>query len=496
MKSLKSPKIIAATAMVVFGFSTLGHAEEALKGARLKEGVSVTELKNISDGTAEAVLEGRSLFFAGSIPKECATGARLTEEYRNKTHLVTIRLAEKCEMKGYTPDPKAERVYLSSALKAIELQDKSGKIAIIYKSRASEDPRAKTNESAPELLNVPIIESAAERAAKLAAEQEKELKAARNEFSKRLAESCKKGDFEGLNAELEANKELLGGDLVNALLAKSQDARLARFKADINKAKTAEEAKQAFDAYVTEADSKGWEADAMDLAYVNKRAVILRNQVAAAKSDKKADLLKVADAVKSLKDEVEDLNSDFSKKLSEGFAAEYQNLGNYALARDDFETAAKMMERAAEATSDAKLSVEVRSQAAAAYLEKSKECFAQAVKKGFSGNMQINQYTIMSVGSKAEKACGKYAKKAGSIAEALGKEKERAAKKNEDASEDFMAFAQAYHETHSSAVAANNQVLQEAAMEAYQKSMERMYGGMSRTPAGGGSSGSYFNLGR
>ncbi len=321
---------VVAMAITALSLPTVAHA---IDGLLPKEGVSLDELRTIVPDL-EVIRNDRKIELEGSVPERCVMKdgknlSNISYEYKDGKHLITVRLANECEnnFKEVNGEPK---VSLSSALnKPIMLKDESGPVRIKYLLAGAPRSQARLKDGESLLGELSgkeiLIKGAAERQAEADAKKKADDKLAVEDLAKRIDSLCKKSDFVGISAALEAATDLLGD--VSELLGSLSGAEQDNFKQKLNDAQAPADAKKVRDAYIDAAAEKDWDAAALDKAYIEKRFSLISKMVEDNKSDKEVTAALVDKEIVSWQRELRLLDRDSYKKSSKQFASAYGDLG-------------------------------------------------------------------------------------------------------------------------------------------------------------------------
>lgn len=339
MKNNKRAKLNPTLMAAVFlGLTAINSHAEASQGMKL------TSLKTIVTDfeISQDAQNNREITFAGMLPKRCASGAKAIKGYdeSSKSHYIIIRLAAECEKDNFVAKDDEERVPLSSVIKTIQLEDKSGTIAIRY---LGDDAKSKPKQD--ELEDLTAIVSSKELKAAKEAEDAAAAEKAEDEkyekFKESITEYCQNGDYVGLGNAIRDNEEMFKD--VNAALKVYVDMQQKEFDKKLAKAKTADEARSVYGNYLVAAAKNRWDTDAINNKYVKARERILNSAVEALKESDEPDYASVASDLSDWKNELLELDLDNLREHKREIAAMYMDLGLIANEKGDLKNAEKYM---------------------------------------------------------------------------------------------------------------------------------------------------------
>lgn len=418
-------KVAAAAFLLgVFALNPMAHAETKVEDVR---SVNLDILNKVVDGLEVKRDEDGTVYFAGMMPERCATNSMVssgTQKSGGKSYrLVTVRLPESCgkDFKRIAGEPMVDAADVLS----VKINDSADGAVVLHDSDGKSRKASIENHIEPLMVDGnPLViiskqtreaeaQKKAEAEAAVAAEREEREAALREkkeqeELSRRVADLCKKGDYDGLSSELEGLADLLGD--VSGMMDKVNNGKKAKLKKDLLKAETVEDAVAAYEAFLAAASQHGWDEEELRDTYIDKRFDILNATI----SEVGAGDVSANDGDSAIQEWMRDLRSLHSRtynKRKQDFATLYGDIAAKLNEDGKKDQAAKMFEKAYK-LSDSEGKDKIDTALAKAKLDEYKACVDKA-KKG-NGNFA---------------RCDKIAEKSKSFAERM---KNRAENKGSD----------------------------------------------------------------
>lgn len=387
----------AAFLLGLFSLSPLAKADEIPAPsldepqfeAATQTGVSMAQLRALGV-TVDIDTATNSLVFKGNIPESCAKSITVppTVSYENGVHVLNMDIPA-CRTKV----PADRRVTAASVFHTVGFQgEQDGKFVI--RRFANNDQSDPTDDALLgrggkqlEFTSEKTLQARAmdENARKLEAQRKKDAeiyaqnrKKDQDRLVKTLNLLCRSGDFVGFGAEVEAARGFLSD--VNGLMSRVSDLKKKHLEQEIAKAKTAEDMKSAYEAYLDAASENGWDTDKATATYVDKRVELAR---ALSKDSKKSNSEK-AHAIRDLAADLRELGMMSDRKGDIG--ALYFDLA--ASVREDAGDDMKKLEdaekfyRASEEFGGNKQRAAAEAEIAKMYNAAADECIAAAKEKG------------------------------------------------------------------------------------------------------------------
>ncbi len=435
MKNWKYQNQIGIAILIAaFGFSPMAHGDpaQAEEPVKLKKGMSLTALNSLTDQKFTAILDtdnGENILrFAGSIPASCAEGASVSSQYKDKKHLVIIRLAEKCEsLDSFESLQKEKKVYLSKVLKPVTLEDKSGKVYISYATRPDADPAFKDKWHADEKDRLKDIEIIGSK------QLEAQIKGEKlDQIKDDLMAHCNQGDIAGLGREIETNREFLL-NVNDALKKQLNKLQLDSFKNRLAKADSAEAARTILDDFTNAAEKNSWDLSLLNPDYISRRNHLLNVKIKAASSNADINLEKIDSELEAWNTELDGLDSERAEKQKNGFKTVYKQLAQIAADRENSAEAAKFIGKAANLSNGLEAD-KLRGEEVSALADAYKQCVVErSAKVKANPMMRMNPYALSSAIEKAAAPCkAKYRDPAKAKGEKVVKDLQKRGKKDEE----------------------------------------------------------------
>jgi len=332
-----------AVAAILLG--TVLFAPSAFAKLGPKEGLTLDDLKRVTRDS-KFLMEGRTLVLKGLLPKRCLSPTPRMESLgaADGRHLVMIRMPS-CEANLDLED--ADDLVAFELKK--ELDDVSGKVFLRH---FKADTHIGTSErNVDEEIAGKLVKSSEQLAEEAAARAERERIEELKKLERKVADLCRKGDHIGIGNELQSAQEILGD--ISELLERNNEKYREKFKSDLADARDAEEAKTVLERYREAADQNGWDADALNASYVDKRFGILVRRVEDLKVDKELKSSAIAKDIESWRREMREMDRDIYRKRVGDVAVLYGDLGAIEANRKNYAAARGHLERAKAFTSEA-----------------------------------------------------------------------------------------------------------------------------------------------
>jgi hypothetical protein len=375
-------KKIAVAALMLGIYSPLANA--ALSP---KEGMSAQEFNDVVKDL-KVLKDGRTLKFSGIVPKRCAESAIPPRyDYQNNRHIIVISMpaCESADSLKWRADDEAED--LADYLSDVQLKDLDGPIMLQYYKEASKNdpdriqadpldgpdgkPLEHTSQATEEVIRLKqeqAEQAEAQRQADAAAEHERLERL--SDLQVKVTSYCKQGDYAGVGEEIIAAADVLGD--VNSVLDKVAESQKKHLEDAVKKADSVDNAQAAYEAYLNAAAINGWDQDALQGAYIDKRFDLLDTLA----QDADADEVKAEKVDRSIRDWVKDLRSlDKSeyRKREGTFAKLYADLGTHAANKGKMEQAVAYYDKA-KPYADAKGKVAMDKEANKVYRKQFESC--------------------------------------------------------------------------------------------------------------------------
>ncbi|MCO5142460.1 MAG: hypothetical protein M9962_05150 [Oligoflexia bacterium] len=325
-------------------------AEEVpgVDGVSAKDGLSIQELEKItSRGSFEVNKNGDEVSFAGVIPARCAKDALPPAYlYEAGKHIITLRLPN-CE-NGFKWEKDDKKVSLSSVFGAIKLQDESGEIVFRHFKEGDEASKNRIQDNVWKdakgnpVKHISTADIEAEETTKLVAANKKERERQFDELAERIGQYCEAGNFEGLTAELEAQREFFGD--ISKILADVGKLQNQQLEKDLEVAETPDDAVGLIEAYKIAARSNGWDEDALDKKYIERRVDLINSAIE--DLDENEDYEKVAKMIREFDSDLRSRSRTLHRENRDKVAALYAEIGTYAANHNDLKAADRYFEKA------------------------------------------------------------------------------------------------------------------------------------------------------
>lgn len=332
-----------AVAAILLG--SLVYAPSAFAKLGPKEGLNLDDLKRVTRD-AKFSMEGRTLVLKGLLPRRCLAPAPRMERMgaADGKHLVMIRMPG-CEN---NLDLQDNDDLVAFELKK-ELDDVSGKVFLRH---FKADTHIGTSErNADEEIAGKQVKSSEELAQEAAEAAERVRLAKLKKLENDVAQLCRKGDHVGIGNELQKAQDILGD--ISELLEKNNEKFREKFKRDLAEARDAEEAKAILERYIEAADQYGWDSEALNASYLDRRFNILTRNVEDLKMDKELKSSSVAKEIESWRREMREMDRDIYRRRVKDVAFLYGELGALEANRKNFAAARGHLERAKAFASEA-----------------------------------------------------------------------------------------------------------------------------------------------
>lgn len=390
---------LAALLLGVFSLSPIAKAEDSvqapapkapasapdpwLMGAdgesdlALRDGVRYSEIQKMPHTSLRFEISkdestGKSmLVFKGKLPRGCANDATVDDEVTLKDgrHGFKINMPN-CpagKLSKLTDPNSSDRdiVIASKFLPAKEINlNSDGEVCLLWTDDGGDSvqcdnvPGLKTTAVADQKESDRLSEQQLEADRKKA--ENEAARAEWNNYGKKRALlqsmklACEQGDKERFTHELNALVSDLGD--IQQYLDSFDVAMQKKYAVDIKKAKTADAARIAFDAFMTKAMEGGWDTEQLSKSYAAKRIELMTDLLSS-----EGDVQEKADAIADLRDDLELVDDLETKDVFKNVTWAYQTLADTLKDANSYDKAEQYYTMALKtATKQEKADIEVK----------------------------------------------------------------------------------------------------------------------------------------
>ncbi len=312
------------------------------------------------------------LVFSGTVPRKCAKGAKPVEMDSTRfPGSIGIKIDMPACPNGI-PKKGSERdnelVKVSGIFPELSLNEQSdGKICIVFSADSDHyECEAVMKDGKPlEFTSKKTLDKRAEDTARAAeAKRFKEEQDRKNrDLNDKLQALCKERDFTGISLVLEE----LDGD-TSKVIKKLGDFEKSSAESAVKKAKDVDAVKEAYEAYLSAAEAKGWDTEDMNKVYTDKRVDLLKEQL----KDTNATPGTVAGSIRDLVQDLTEIGTLSENK--EQIAWSYSQLAINLKDAENYDEAERYFE---EAKRYSNKTVEIESAIAKMYSEAKDACLAK-----------------------------------------------------------------------------------------------------------------------